>query len=48
MLFIGDTQLDRLVEGCFMWARREPRRTLRGFGRVRPCSHITDFRRADV
>ena len=48
MLVTGDTQLDHLVKGCFMWARREPRQAPRDFGRVEPCSHIADFRRADV
>lgn len=48
VLFTGDAQLDHLVKGCCMWARREPRRAPRGIGRVGPRSHLTDFRRADV
>lgn len=48
MLPTGDTQLDHLAKGCFMWAHREPRQAPGGFGRVGPHSPIPDFRRTDV
>lgn len=35
-------------EGSPVWACREPKQASRGFGGVRPCSHIADFRSADV